>query len=231
MNQKDIILKTLKITNDKDVSVINNQEDDYIYSSLTCEGGGVFKKGLSIGFQDKMVSGLLIYDDENFYGYSEKFGLTLLSNHHEYEELNIPIEVYQMDNQSVNRLQPTLQNESEHFKNSVETDKPEIKNLNIDIEIKDTNNFYIIIPKEYSDNKMIITFDINYIYNLDSIISKLSLVIINESLKSVFFKIINTNCYFDNNFNNEITKNSIHKINLEIITPNHFIISKKHYTR
>jgi hypothetical protein len=49
------------------------------------------------------------------------------------------------------------------------------------------------LSKEYSNNKMIITFDITYIYNLDTIISNLSLVIINESTKSVFFKIISPN--------------------------------------
>jgi hypothetical protein len=85
MNQKDIILKSLKITSDREVSIINTPNEDYYNSSFVSEGGGIFKKGLAVGFQDKMTPGLIIYDDENFYGYSEKFGLSLLSNHHEYE--------------------------------------------------------------------------------------------------------------------------------------------------
>jgi hypothetical protein len=230
MNQKDIILKSLKITSDREVSIINTQNDDYYNSSFVSEGGGIFKKGLAVGFQDKMTPGLIIYDDENFYGYSEKFGLSLLSNHHEYEELTIPISAFETNNESVNRLQPTPQNESEHFKNMSETEKENIKNLNIDIEIKDASNFYIIIPKEYSNNKMIITFDITYIYNLDTIISNLSLVIINESTKSVFFKITNKNCFYENNFENEINKRSINKLNLEIINSNYFLMTKKYFS-
>jgi hypothetical protein len=234
MNQKDLIINSLKITSNKEVSIINsqnNQDDNYMVSSLVCQGGGIFGKGLSIGFQDKMNPGLIIYDDENFYGYSEKFGLSLLSNHYEYEELNIPVNIFQSDeNESVNRLQPTPQNTSEHFKNLSDTDKPQIKNLNIDIEVKDTSNFYIVIPKEYSDNNIVITFDVTYIYNLDTIISNLSLAIINESTKSVFFKITNSNCYYENNFENEITKRSIHKINLEIINENYFLFTKKYFS-
>ena len=230
MNQKDIITKTLRITSDKDVSIINTDDEIYYNSSFVSDGGGIFKKGLAIGFQDKMTPGLIIYDDENFYGYSEKFGLSLLSNHHEYEELTIPISAFESENESINRLQPIPPNTSEHFKNMTNTDKETIKNLNIDIEVKDASNFYIVIPKEYSNNKVIITFDITYIYNLDTIISNLSLAIINESTKSVFFKITNSNCFYEENFKNEITKNSIHKVNLEIINDNYLLISKKYYT-
>lgn len=235
MNQKDLILKSLKITDTKDVSVIygknKDQEEEYIFSGLTCQSGAAIHKGISIGFQDKMVPGLMIYDDENFYGYSEKYGLTLLSNHHEYQYLEIPDDIYMTDSdKSINRLQPTPQNTSEHFKNLSDTDKVDKKNINVDIEVRDVSNFYITIPNEYSNNNMIITFDITYIYNLDTIISNLSLVIINESTKSVYFRIINTNCYYESGFENEITKKSIHKINLEIINPNYFLITKKHFT-
>lgn len=95
---KDLTLKNVKIMSEKEVSVINNNdenEDDYIYGSLTVEGGGAFKKGISIGMQEKMVSGLLIYDKENFYGFSEKYGLSLLSHTHEYIELTIPENIFE----------------------------------------------------------------------------------------------------------------------------------------
>ena len=77
----------------------------------------------------------------------------------------------------------------------------------------------------------ILSFDINYIYDLNTIISNLSLVLINESDKIAYFNIINNNCYYENNFNNEIEKKSITKIYLEVINSNYFIISKKIFTK
>lgn len=53
LNQKDYVFNSLKITDKKEISVINNDDSDYIFSSLTCEGGGVFKNGIAIGMQEK----------------------------------------------------------------------------------------------------------------------------------------------------------------------------------
>ena len=227
-SQRDITVQNIKILNDKEVSIINNNDDeDYIFSALTVEGGGVFKRGLSIGMQEKMIPGLMIYDQENFYGFSEKYGLLLLSTHPDYNQLDIPESIFEIKN----TLQPVQKNSSEHFQNLKDTDKGENKNLNIDIEIKDINNFFIIIPQDYNLTKFILTFDINYIFDLNSIISNLSLVFINESNKSTFFNITNNNCYYENNFTNNIEKNSITKIYLEVINSNYFIISKKIFTK
>ena len=169
LNQKDIVAQSIKILSEKNVSVINNNDEDYIFSALTVEGGGSFKKGISIGIQDKMVSGLLIYDTENFYGYSEKYGLCLLSNHPEYNELLIPPSIFdKKDDRNV--LQPSPKENSIHFQNLKETDKIENKSLNIDLHIKDSNNFYIKIPRNYSENKFILTFDITFIYDDDTVI-------------------------------------------------------------
>jgi hypothetical protein len=230
LNQKDIVAQNIKILSDKNVSVINNNDDEYIFSALTVEGGGAFKKGISIGIQDRMVSGLLIYDTENFYGYSEKYGLCLLSGHPEYNELLIPSSIFEIK-ENRNILHPSSKENSIHFQNLHETDKIENKSLNIDLHIKDSNNFYIKIPKNYSENKFILTFDITFIYDDDTVISNINLVIINDSGKSVFFKIINNNFYVDKDFSNEIEKNSINKINVEVITPEHFIVSKNTYKK
>jgi hypothetical protein len=127
--------------------------------------------------QDKMIPGLMIYDQENFYGFSEKHGLSLLSTHPEYNELTIPDNIFE----NRNTLQPVQNNASEHFKNLKDTEKIEYKSLNIDLEIRDINNFYIIIPKSYSDCKFILSFNITYVYDLNTIISNISLVLINES--------------------------------------------------
>lgn len=216
---KDIICKNLKIINDKEVSVINNYDEDYLFSSLTVEGGGVFKKGISVGMQEKMVSGLIIYDTENFYGFSEKNGLVLLSTHPEYVDLEIPNYTF-----TENKLQPVSNNDT--FKNAVETEKT--KNLNIDIPIKDTNNLYLTIPLSYNNNHFNILFTINYIYDLNTIITNLNVCIINESNKIAHFNIVNNNCYY-NKFNNSIQPLSIKKISLEIINDKYFLIDTFDY--
>jgi hypothetical protein len=229
-NQNDIIAKNIKIINEKEVSIINNDDEDYIFSALTVEGGGVFKKGIAIGMQEKMVPGLIIYDSENFFGFSEKYGLSLISTHPEYIELSIPDNIFE-NKLERNIIQPTNKNNSEHFQNLKETEKIENKNLNIDIELKDTNNFYIIIPENYDISKSILSFNITYIFDLNTIISNISLVIINKSNKEAFFKITNNNCYYEDNFDNTLNKNSINKIFLEIINNNYFIVHKKKYSK
>jgi hypothetical protein len=231
IHNKDIISNSLRIIGNKDISIIesnDNESDDYLYSSLVCDGGGVFNKGIAIGMQNRMIPGLIMYDNENFYGFSEKYGLSLLSPHHEYIELNIPNSMF--ESETKNKLQP-IQKNSDNFQNLVETEKNENKNLNIDIELKDVSNFYITIPNDYSNTKFLITFDINCIYNLDSIISNVSLVFINDSNKSIFFKIMNHNSYYENNFINEITKNSILKLNVEVINQNYFLFTQKIYKK
>ena len=229
-NQKDIIAQNVKILNDKDVSIISNNDEDYIFSALTVEGGGVFKKGLAIGIQSKMAPGLMIYDTENFYGYSEKYGLCLLSNHNEYNELVIPDSVFE-NKKDRNVLQPTDVNVSDNFKNLKETEKIENKNLNIDLQIKDSSNFYIVVPEIYGGSKFILTFDITYIIDLNTVISNLSLCFINRSNKPVYFKITNDECYYEDNFSNEIEKNSVNKINVEVIDNNYLIFTKKTFRK
>ena len=76
-----------------------------------------------------------------------------------------------------------------------------------------SNNFYIVIPKIYDSNNIILTFFINYIYDLNTIISNISLSFINESSKPAHFKISNDNCYYDNTYN-EI-RTLLRKINSE----------------
>ena len=125
-----------------------------------------------------------------------------------------------------NILQPkttTTQN-NEFFKDL--NNENENKSLNIDLQIKDTHNFYINIPESYSKSLFNLTFDITYIYDLNSIISNITLVFINKSDKNVFFKILNKNCYYQNDFNNNITKNSIVKLNVEVVNEDFFLITK-----
>ena len=126
-------------------------------------------------------------------------------------------------------MQPVQPNDL--FKSSDNIDKNENKNLNIDLEIKDTNNFYIMIPNSYNTSQFIITFDINYIYDLNTIISNIVLVIVNECNKSLFFKFKNNNIYYQENFNNIINENSIVKLSLDVINKDYFIVNKFIYKK
>lgn len=228
LNQKDIVAKNIKILSDKEVSVINNDDEDYLFSALTVEGGGVFKKGIAIGMQEKIVPGLIIYDEENFYGYSEKYGLLLLSKYPDYNKLEMHSSIFE---NKIEKIQPIQSNNQiDTFQNSKDN-KTGNKNLNIDLQIKDISNFYIIIPIEYDFSNFEITFDIKYIYDLNSIVSSLSLIIINESNKNSYINIINNNCYYENKFNNELKPNSVNKIYLEIINSDYFLISQTKFTK
>lgn len=227
MNQKDIITQTIKVLNNKNTTIIRNADDDYIYGAVTVEGGGVFKKGIAIGIQDNMVPGLMIYDDENFYGYSDKYGLCLLSTHPDYNELEIPESIFIEKPEKIQASQTS--NNGPNFKDLKDSIKQEDanKSLNIDIDIKDSNNFYISIPSDYNKTKFMLSFDINFLYDLNSIITSVNLAFVNESQKPVQFKIINHNCYFEKGFVNSVLPGTINKINMEIIGNNYFIVSQK----
>ena len=214
---KDSIINTLTIKNTKEVSTIYNEDqEDYIHSSLTCSGGGVFNKGVCIGMQEKMNSGLLLYDNENFYGFSDKFGLVLLSNNNEYREL----EIEEIKN---NTLQPTQPGNT----NSIET-----KKITLNIYIKDNPNFHIIIPNNVNE-LFLFEFNIQYIINDETMISKLNIVFINKSNKSIKINHIGNNLYFKNENNIiNIGENMKHiiKYDIEIISNEYILISSEKFT-
>ena len=214
---KDATFHKLIITNNKEVSTIFNENDeDYIHSSLTCSGGGVFNKGLCIGMQEKMNSGLLIYDNENFYGFSDKYGLILLSNNFEYREL----EIEEIKN---NTLQPTTQNSIQNI---------EQKSIDLNIYIKDNPNFHIIIPNNVNE-LFLFEFNIQYIINDETMISKLNIVFINKSNKSIKINHIGNNLYFKNENNIiNISENMKHiiKYDIEIISNEYILISSEKFT-
>lgn len=226
IHHKDTIAPNIKVINKRDATIINNDDEDSVFAPFTVEGGAYLKKGVVLGIQEKMISGLLLYDNENFYGFSDKHGLSLLSPHTEYNELEIPQSVFLSEQPNILQPKSTTTQNNDFFQNDNDLNKINNKNLNIDLQIKDTYNFYITIPESYTQAKFALTFDITYIYDLNSIISKLTLVFINKSSKSAFFKIKNDNCYYMSDFDNEINKDSINKIILEIINEDCFLINK-----
>lgn len=191
IHHKDTIAPNIKVISKRDATIINNNDDeDSVFAPFTVEGGAYLKKGVVLGIQEKMISGLLLYDNENFYGFSDKYGLSLLSPHTEYNELEIPQTVFLSERPNILQPKSTSSQNNDFFQNDVNnSNKIENKNLNIDLQIKDTYNFYITIPESYSNAKFALTFDITYIYDLNSIISNITLVFLNKSSKSAFIKL------------------------------------------
>ena len=214
---KDSIINTLTIKNTKEVSTIYNEDqEDYIHSSLTCSGGGVFNKGVCIGMQEKMNSGLLLYDNENFYGFSDKFGLVLLSNNNEYREL----EIEEIKNNTLQPIQPGNTNNIEN------------KKITLNIYIKDNPNFHIIIPNNINE-LFLFEFNIQYIINDETMISKLNIIFINKSNKNIKINHIGNNLYFKKEnkiINIDENMNNIIKYDIDIISNEYILISSEKFT-
>ena len=196
MYSQNNIYNTLTLEGTKEVHNIKNNNNNYITSTLTCLGGGSFHKGLSIGMQDNMVNGLLIYDDDNFFGYSEKNGLILLSINNDFKELELPL-----------------------FDEKLEKTE---KTLNIDLSFRDTINYYLNIPNSILKYDINLIFNIKFIYDDESLINQINLYIINDLQKNIEINIKN-NIYFNNKeliTNNQegILKFNINYINQEYMT-------------
>ena len=212
-NYKDGIYSNLLVRNTKGVKEIVNEDGTYISSSITCEGGLAVHKGISIGMQDKMVSGLIIYDNENFYGFSDKFGLVLLSNNNEYSELEIP-------DLSTNKLNPVSENDSFNTNENK-------KKLNIELLLKDSNNFFLKVDRNI--NNLELLFDVELIIDDETMLSQYSLVFINESNIDINIEFLNNGLYYSKNFNKLIFKNKIIKFNIDFINNDYILIDNITY--
>ena len=97
--------------------------------------------------------------------------------------------------------------------------------------MKDNPNFHIIIP-DGNNELLLFVFDIKYIINDETMISKLNLIFINKSNKNIKINHIGDNLYFKNETNN-LTNNSINnansilKFNTEIISNEYLLISSE----
>ena len=70
-------------------------------------------------------------------------------------------------------------------------------------------------------------FDINYVYDMSSVVSYLSFSIVNETNKPVFFSITNQNCYFEDKNINVVKANSILQIDARFMNENYILLSTK----
>lgn len=204
MFSKNNIFDSLILNNEKEVFSIKNNNENYNSGTLTCLGGASFHKGISVGMQDRMVNGLLIYDDENFFGYSEKNGLILLSINFDFKELEMP----------------TLDNNSE---------KQE-KILNIDLTFRDIINYYINIPNNIDKYDISLIFNIKFIYDDESLVNKINFHIINDNKKEIKYNILNNNIYYSSS---KIKKNnnSIIKLSLNYVDQEHMLCNIDKFTK
>ena len=221
----DLNANFLNVLNNKDVIHIDN---DVFKGALTVEGGGVIKRGLKIGYQEKMVSGLLIYDNENFFGYSDKYGLTLLSKHNDYTELIIEKDFFEKSD--IQKIYPIQTNGGKDMLKNSSIDLNKIIPIKLDIEFKDLSNFYLTIPSIYSNKQFNLNIDLELLINKECLITNITIAIINESSKNISYKFINNNCYYQKGFDKIVNGNNIVKINVELIDKKYFLISNLIYS-
>ncbi len=204
----DIVANKIIIQNDREISPIIDGDEVNYFSSLTVLGGAVFGKGVKLGMQDKMIPGMLFYDNENFYGFSEKHGLCLLSTHSEYQEIVLPESLF-------------LKKQQENT-GSIR--------LNIDLSFKDFPNVFLKIPDFYERVPSTLFFQIQLIVDMNSIISKVDFVIVNPTNKKCGFDFQNQNLFVQKPFIKELEPNSVMKLTIDFVSP-YFIISQNVYSK
>lgn len=224
----DINSNFVNVLNQKEVIHIDNGKNDIYKSSLTVEGGAVIKKGLKIGYQEGMVSGLMIYDNENFYGYSDKYGLVLLSKHNDYTELEIDYQFFQTAD--VQKIAPIQTNASRDMVNLQTTlEEGRIVPLKLDIEIKDLTKYYITIPDIYSSKKFNLMLELELSIHNECLISDFLIVVVNESSRPVNHKFINNNCFYQSGYDKVINGKNIAKIHVEVVDKKYYLVTKQAY--
>ena len=221
MSFRNSIIQSLKITNQDDVNVYEDSIHQSIQSiaPLIVEGGMSVGKGIKIGLQENLIPGLMMYDGENFLGFSEKFGLTLLSNHPQSTYLEIPPNVFSKKIQSVNGNRGSGGNDLKETEG--------IKKMNIELEIKDVSKFYVKIPEIYVTSNFIFHFDIELITNENTYVSDVRFMFMNESNKKINFDILNVNMkiYYEKGFIKEVNGREMKELYIRKVSNQYLFIS------
>ncbi len=222
MNSRNPILQSLKITSSEEVQVIDNPMHDKIHvmAPLQVEGGASFGKGIKIGVQENLVGGMMVYDGENFLGFSEKFGLTLLSQHHQSTFLEIPPSIFQK------KILPTPPTQTGDDRKFQELDG--IKKMNMALEIKDISTFYMKIPEIYGMATFHLFFQIEFFFEENHFVSEIRLYMINESKKEISFDFMekkNVTLHFQKGFQKKLHGFEIREIKIHRVSPQHLFIS------
>lgn len=227
MNNKNLIVQTLKVTQSDDVNIYEDHIRNSIHTMapFTVEGGMSVGKGIKIGVQENLVPGLVVYDGENFLGFSEKFGLTLLGTHQQSTNLELPQSLFN------NRIQPTVKSLTGESNENGLNRSGGLKRLNIELEIKDISNFYVKIP---SSSNFDLHFDVEFLFVENCFISEFHLFVINESSKNVVFNLgskmnINMKLLREKNMDNIVKNNESVEWIMRRISNQYLFISKKDY--
>ncbi len=247
--KKNLDITNLKITGITPVSEYVSNNDLYKNGALQVRGGAYIEKGLKIGNQEQMCNGMLFYDGENFFGHSEKLGTCLLSNHSLSSELSLPLSIFENmvskpKNQkkytitaAQNNLTKTSSQETITIGNDQEEEGKEeqlIKNIVVDITMKDISRFYIIIPQMYQNTNFHLNLVITFLFDNPeepSFINCASLHIMNQTNKPLSMSCGNDSryVYYENGFNKNIKEHSIGEYILERMNPNFLLLKSSFY--
>ncbi len=253
---KDTTTTHLRVTGDQQVTEIEGA-DGTIYSNapLKCNGGAYIEKGLRIGNQERVVNGMLFYDGENFYGHSEKFGTCLLSNHTLSSELSLPLSIFQdmplsqgqgtstgkylvtavQNNLTKTSTQSWIGEEEEGKEGKEERKAPErpIKNIIVDITMKDVNTFYMIIPQVYQHVNFHLNLEVTFHFDHSTYINSASIYIMNQTGKPLTISCGNDKrfLYFGTGFTGEVGERSVGKFELTRVTDQFLLLSSSFFAK
>ena len=246
--KKNLDITNLKITGTTPVSEYVSNNEVYKNGALQVRGGAYIEKGLKIGNQEQLCNGMLFYDGENFFGHSEKLGTCLLSNHSLSSELSLPLSIFENmvskpKNQkkytitaAQNNLTKTSSQETITLGDENEEEKEEqlVKNIVVDITMKDISRFYIIIPQMYQNTNFHLNLVITFLFDNPeepSFINHASLHIMNQTNKPLSISCGNDSryVYYESGFNKNIKEDTIGEYTLERIHPNFLLLKSSFY--
>ena len=168
-------MNQLCITNSRE----SFQVEEECFGPFIVNGGSIFKKGMIVGMQDKMVNGLLFYDKQNFYGYSEKYGICLLSPHFEYQQIE-----YEVETPKRSPIQTTYGHDT--YQTTTPSPVP------LEIVFQDSMNYYVLVEEMLHP-----VFELELFYDLNSIVPCVQLVFINRGKYPCRILFKNKNVYLN----------------------------------
>ncbi len=251
---KDMTATHMRVTGDAQVTEIVGADDvTYSNSALKCNGGAYIAKGLRIGNQEKVVNGMLFYDGENFYGHSEKFGTCLLSNHTLSSELTLPHSIFtdmpvdggggmpsQPKKHVVTAVQNNLTKTSTHTwaasdpdEESASIAKRPIKNIIVDITMKDVNTFYMVIPQVYQTVNFHLNLEVTFHFDESTYINSASIYLMNQTNKPLSISFGNDERYlhYAAGFKSDVPERRVGKFELTRVTDQFLLLSSTFFSK
>ena len=241
---KNLDITYLKVTSDTPVSEYKHKDGTiYKNGSIRTNGGIYVEKGIKIGNQEQVCNGMVYYDGENFFGYSEKLGTCLLSNHSLSSELMLPNTIFENIIQEkgnkkkyvITAAQNNLTKTSTQMDIEGEEEKEEIlvKNIHVDVVMKDIKTFYIMIPQIYQNTNFHLNLVITFQFDEMSYINDAKLHIINQTHKKVSVEIGNDkrNVYYETDYKNIVEEKNIGTYDIHRIIDSYLCVKSSFYKK